>query len=191
MALGAKTATNAHWLQSELHCIFGWWCNMLQISSIDASWLNSLWLPCTMNQCTCPVQVQRSVVQKINASTTVCLMWWRLAAYSGCWLRHHGHIISSDYDELLRIPDHSVTAESYGTNLVTHVHWNHSIYAQVPVKRSDVQNTNASTCIQHHQLMVKYETDSSSPTTSSSDSTHKCTYFESVCVCLFSISDKR
>ena len=111
---------------------------MLQVSSIDASWLNThiLWLPCTMNQCTCPVQVQRSVVQKINANITVCLMWWRLAAYSGCWLRHHGHVISSDYDELLRIPDHPITAEPYGTDLVTHVHSKALICAKHQCKHS-------------------------------------------------------
>ena len=47
-------------------------------------------------------------------------------------------------------PRSSITAESDGTDLLTDVHWNHSI----PVQRSDVRNTNASTCEYAHKAIV-------------------------------------
>ncbi len=59
--------------------------------------------------------------------------------------RQYGQKTSSVDDEYAAHTRSSITAESADTDLVTDVHWNLSICAQVPVQRSDVQNTNAST----------------------------------------------
>ncbi len=43
--------------------------------------------------------------------------------------------------DMLRIPDH----QSLLHLMITSVHWNHNICAQLPVQRSDVHNPDAST----------------------------------------------
>ena len=74
-------------------------------------------------------------------------------------------------------PRSSITASAEDTDLVTDVHWNHS-------SRCAQFRYSAQTCItpmqaqmsmltKQHQLMVKEDADPSSPTTASSDSTHK------------------
>ena len=50
---------------------------------------------------------------------------------------------------MLHIPYHQSLLNV--TDVVTDVHWNLSICAQVPVQRSDVHNTNASTSEYAHQ----------------------------------------
>ena len=85
--------------------------------------------------------LQRSHVQKVNASVDLLT----LAANGGCWLRQQGHKTTSINNEWDAPPRSSITASSDNIALVTDVHWNHNICAQVPVKRSDVHHTNAST----------------------------------------------
>ena len=48
-------------------------------------------------------------------------------------------------DEYVAHPRSSIAASSDDADLVADVHRNHNICAQVPVQRSDVHNTNAST----------------------------------------------
>ncbi len=74
-------------------------------------------------------------------------------------------------------PRSSITASAEDTDLVTDVHWNHSsrcaqfqYSAQTCITPMQAQ---LSMLIKHHQLMVKEDADPSSPTTASSDSTHK------------------
>ena len=70
----------------------------------------------------------------------------RLAAYGDCWLRQHARRTWWVDDEYAARPRSSIVASSDDTDHVTDVHWNPSICAQVPVQRSDVHNSNASTC---------------------------------------------
>ena len=61
---------NAHWLMSQLHYIFSWWCNMLQIQA------HQLLLHGIMQE----NLVKYDDVQKINASTTGCSHLLRMVA---------------------------------------------------------------------------------------------------------------
>ena len=85
-------------------------------------------------------------------------------------------LLTSVYDYAAH-PRSSITASAEDTDLVTDVHWNHSsrcaqfqYSAQTCITPMQAQ---LSILIKHHQSMVKRDADPSSPTTASSDSTHK------------------
>ena len=85
-------------------------------------------------------------------------------------------LLTSVYENAAH-PSSSITASAEDTYLVTDVHWNHSsrcaqfqYSAQTCITPMQAQ---LSMLIKHHQLMVKYDAYPSSPTTASSDSTHK------------------
>ena len=84
-------------------------------------------------------EVRRSDVQKTNASTTGCSHLLRMVAADSDNIVMTTMSVDDEYAVHLRS---SITASS---DLVTAVHWTHSICAQIPVQLSDVHNTNAST----------------------------------------------
>ena len=75
-----------------------------------------------------------------------CCVWWLLTERTWSEIKHQLTI------NMLRIPDH----QSLLHLMITSVHWNHNICAQLPVQRSDVHHLNASTSAyaQKHQLML-------------------------------------
>ena len=64
-------------------------------------------------------------------------------------VRKHHPLMTS----MLHIPDHSIIASFDDTDVVTEVHWNLSICAQVPVQRSVVPTQAQVTVLIHLDLL--------------------------------------